>query len=302
MPLSLVVLIAILVAAVATAAFALVTDRERRRVLSRMAAQPAAVLVIKRSRRSWTRRSAAWIHRRAPTTWSDRSDMTGRLVQAGFDDAAASSVYGSLSLASAVVVPVTALLLLPRGRPGLYVMGIVLALCIGLVAPRAVIDHVAQRRKERLRRALPDAMDLLVVCVEAGISLDAAIARVAKDMSTLHPELTHEFQILNRRINAGVTRDQALHGLWMRTGLDELRALASNMIQSERWGTSIATVLRVYAETLRRKRRQTAEKKAATAPLKMLFPLGVFIFPSIFVVIIGPALIKIYGMFHHLNQ
>jgi tight adherence protein C len=102
---------------------------------------------------------------------------------------------------------------------------------------------------------------------------------------------------VNRRVNAGIPRDQAMHGLWLRTGVEELRALSANMIQSEKWGTSIATVLRVFAETLRRKRKQTAEKKAATAPLKMMIPLALFIFPTIFIVLMGPAIIKINTMF-----
>jgi tight adherence protein C len=205
-------------------------------------------------------------------------------------------------MGSALAVPLVTAALLPRTNPSLYVAAFGVAVTIGLLAPRAALDRLARRRQERLRRGVPDALDMLVVCVEAGISLDAGILRVAKEMTALHRDLANEFLIVNRRVNAGMPRERALHGLAVRTGLDELRGLASNMIQCERWGTSIATVLRVYAESLRRKRKQTAERKAATAPLKMLFPLGFFIFPSIFVVIIGPAMIKIYAMFHDINR
>jgi tight adherence protein C len=129
--------------------------------------------------------------------------------------------------------------------------------------------------------------------VEAGVSLDAAILRVGREMLLLHPELSTEFLTMNRRMNAGMRREEALHGLYERTGVEELRALGSNMIQSERWGTSIAKVLRVYSEALRRKRRQAAEKKAAVAATKMIFPLALFILPALFAVIGGPAALAI---------
>jgi tight adherence protein C len=144
---------------------------------------------------------------------------------------------------------------------------------------------------------VPDALDLLVVCVEAGTSLDAAILRVAKDLRLAHPDLAHELAVVNRLTNAGMARDEALRGLWKRTGVLDIRALVSSLIQSEKWGTSIATVLRVSAETLRRKRRQDAEKRAKMAPLKMTFPLLFFILPALFAVILGPAVVQIIQEF-----
>ena len=145
------------------------------------------------------------------------------------------------------------------------------------------------RRRDRIRKAIPDSLDLLVVCVEAGIGLDSALLRVARDMSFLHPDLAGEFLLVNRTVNAGLAREEALHGLWQRTGVDELRGLASSMVQSERLGTSIARVLRVYSESLRRKRRQTAEKRAAEASIKMIIPLALFMLPALFALILGPA-------------
>jgi tight adherence protein C len=140
-------------------------------------------------------------------------------------------------------------------------------------------------------------LDLMVVCVEAGVSLDAAILRVSRDLGSAHPEMAEEMAIINRKVNAGVPREQALQGLWTRTGIEELRSLAANMVQSERWGTSIAKVLRINAETLRRKRKQTAEKKAAQAALKMMAPLLLFLLPALFVVILGPAVMRISTAF-----
>ena len=153
-----------------------------------------------------------------------------------------------------------------------------------------------------MRRSVPDALDLMVVCVEAGISLDAAILRVAREVRLAHPDLAHELAVVNRKTNAGIPRENALRGLWQRTGVEEIRTLVSSMIQSEKWGTSIATVLRVAAETLRRKRRQTAEKKAKQAPLKMTMPLVLFILPALFIVIMGPALVQVIQEFGKIGQ
>jgi tight adherence protein C len=133
--------------------------------------------------------------------------------------------------------------------------------------------------------------------VEAGVSLDAAILRVAREISLVHTDLAHELHVVNRLTNAGVPRENALRGLWQRTGVEDIRALVSSLIQSEKWGTSVATVLRVAAETLRRKRRQAAEKKAKQAPLKMTFPLLFFILPALFIVIMGPAVVTIVKEF-----
>ena len=120
---------------------------------------------------------------------------------------------------------------------------------------------------------------------------------VARDMRTVHYDLSHELMLVNRRVNAGMTREEALRALYARTGVEELRVLVQNLIQADRLGTSVAKVLRVYSDTLRRKRRQRAEKRAATAALKMTIPLAGLILPALFVVILGPAMMRIYGLF-----
>jgi tight adherence protein C len=303
MPLPLIALIVLIGLAAGAAMFAFENARAHRAILGRVDERATAdSLALKETAAGVGAQIADWIQRHMPAAWTDRPDVSDRLIHAGFDGSTAPAVYGAVLLGSAFAVPLIAAAIMPRKNPALYIATLGLGVAIGLLAPRAVLDRLAQRRQERLRRGVPDALDMLVVCVEAGISLDAGILRVAKEMTALHPELANEFLIVNRRVNAGMPRERALHGLSVRTGLDELRGLASNMIQSERWGTSIATVLRVYAESLRLKRKQSAERRAATAPLKMLFPLGIFIFPSIFVVIIGPAMIKIYAMFVNMNH
>lgn len=220
-----------------------------------------------------------------------------KLTQAGFDTPTAPAYYFFLRVASFVAFPVLAFLLIPRERFLIFVMSVGVALFIGLILPMAALDRLVQRRQERLRRSVPDALDLMVVCVEAGVSLDAAILRVSREIRLAHPDLAHELAVVNRFSNAGMPREQALRSLWQRTGVEDLRALVSSLIQSEKWGTSVATVLRVSAETLRRKRRQAAEKQAKMAPLKMTFPLLFFILPALFVVILGPAVVQIIREF-----
>jgi len=298
MPLPLIALIALLVVAVGTAVFAVLRDRERQSLIERAGGTSEnSPLLLKDSQLSLGGRVAAWLLERAPESWLSKTDRADKLVHAGYEHAAAPVIFIVVRLACIVGLPMIALLIVPRHNALLFVTSMILAVVIGAILPQAFVDRRAAIRQEKLRRAIPDSLDLLVVCVEAGVSLDAAIVRVAKEMQLLHPDLANELLIVHRRVNAGVAREQALHGLWLRTGVEDLRGLSANMIQSERWGTSIATVLRVYAEALRRKRKQLAEKRAATAPLKMTMPLAAFIFPAIFVVLLGPAMIKIAGMF-----
>ncbi|HEX2721509.1 MAG TPA: type II secretion system F family protein [Gemmatimonadaceae bacterium] len=235
--------------------------------------------------------------KKAPSVWSENRSVQHRLVQAGHDGAVAPFAYSMIRLASLVLLPLGALLLLPHTSFTKLFVGIAAMAGIGLMLPPFVLLRLVGHRQEKIRRSLPDALDLLVVCVEAGISLDAAILRVAKDLTYVHPELADELLVVSRKTNAGMTREDALRGLWERTGVDEVRGLVASLVQSEKWGSSSSRVLRVSAETLRRKRRQLAERRAATAPLKMLVPMAIFIFPALFVVILGPAVIQIVSGF-----
>lgn len=297
-PLPVIGLIVVIVAAVATAIYATMRNRERQAILERAGASSGGgPSLLRTSTVSLGHRITSFLVERAPRAWRSRQAGADKLVHAGFDQPAAPVIFAFARLACALGLPLIAFIAVPRRNAVVFVLLVVLALAIGLLLPQGVIDRRAAIRQERLRRAIPDSLDLLVVCVEAGISLDAAIVRVAKEMAILHRDLANELLIVHRRVNAGVPREQALHGLWERTGVEDLRGLAANMIQSERWGTSIAAVLRVYAESLRRKRKQLAEKRAATAPLKMTFPLALFIFPAIFIVLLGPAMMKIGAMF-----
>lgn len=231
--------------------------------------------------------------KKAPSVWSQSASVQVRLVQAGYDSPVAPFAYSMMRLVVLFLFPIVTLLVLPQTSFMKYVVGLGGAVVVGLMLPPFVLLRLVAMRQEKIRRSLPDALDLLVVCVEAGISLDAAVLRVAKDLTYVHPALAEELMVVSRKTNAGMTREDALRGLWDRTGVEEVRGLVASLVQSEKWGASSTRVLRVSAETLRRKRRQTAERKAATAPLKMIVPMALFIFPALFVVILGPAVLQI---------
>ncbi|HEX9564362.1 MAG TPA: type II secretion system F family protein [Gemmatimonadaceae bacterium] len=293
----LILLVVLGAVAVLVAAVALASMLQRRDVLRRASEDDADTLSeVLRPDREETGRVRARLEQ-----WSaqqkENAALDTKLVQAGFESSTAPGAFFLARGVSMVAFPLLAVLLMPRTQFLLYVLTIALAVFLGLIAPHATLDRMVQRRQERIRKSVPDALDLLVVCVEAGTSLDAAILRVAKELRLPHPELAHELAVVNRLTNAGIPREVALRGLWQRTGVVDLRALVSSMIQSEKWGTSIATVLRVSAETLRRKRRQYAERKAKMAPLKMTFPLLFFILPALFAVILGPAVVQIVQEF-----
>jgi tight adherence protein C len=234
-------------------------------------------------------------------TWAkdreDNEELQHKLIQGGFESPSAPAVYFLARVSSIVMLPLIAFLVIPRTAFVLWVMSMAVGVFLGMLTPVAMLDRMVRLRQERIKRSVPDALDLLVVCVEAGTSLDAAVLRVAKELRLAHPDLAHELAVVNRLTNAGMPRDEALRGLWKRTGVLDIRALVSSLIQSEKWGTSIATVLRVAAETLRRKRKQDAEKRAQMAPLKMTFPLLLFILPALFAVILGPAVVQIIQEF-----
>jgi tight adherence protein C len=230
---------------------------------------------------------------KAPSVWAKNAGIQALLIQAGYDNPQAPLVYSLLRLVMVVLFPLVALFSFPNAAGFQRIMYVILAGFVGLLLPVWYLHRSVRMHQQKVRRSLPDALDLLVVCVEAGISLDAAILRVAKDMVFVHPELAKELIIVNRKTNAGVRREEALRGMWDRTGVEELRTLVSSLIQSEKWGTSNSRVLRISSETLRRKRRQSAERRAATAPTKMVIPLALLIFPALFVVIMGPAALNI---------
>jgi len=300
-PIQLIIFLVVIVLAVVVGGSALIAAAQRRAVLARAGVSEdggtGSTVVLRPVRDTQARGFRQWVMDTFPGPTGEDLQSQEKLVQAGFDTPTAPATYFFARVVSFVVLPVLAVAFGPRNSFFVYVLSIGFAVFAGWIIPMGFLDRLVRQRQEKIRRSVPDALDLMVVCVEAGVSLDAAILRVAREIRLAHTDLAHELSVVNRKTNAGIPRDAALRSLWQRTGVEELRTLVSSMIQSEKWGTSIATVLRVSAETLRRKRRQTAEKKAKQAPLKMTFPLVLFILPALFIVIMGPALVQVITEF-----
>jgi tight adherence protein C len=163
---------------------------------------------------------------------------------------------------------------------------------LGYVLPGVMLARMAKKRQHKIRLGLPDALDLLVVSVEAGLGLDQAIQRVAEELAFAHPELADELRLINLELRAGKARSEALHNFGERTQVDDVISLVAMLVQTDKFGTSVAQSLRVHSDTARTKRRQRAEEAAAKTGVKMVFPLVFCIFPAIWIVTIGPAAIK----------
>ncbi len=240
-----------------------------------------------------------------PSRGSERGKMEQRLVYAGLRSANALPLFYAIKTCLALVfllAVVTGSAWLPQWSAAKLVFFAMFASFIGLMLPNYVLDHMVKRRQKRLRDAFPDGLDLLVVCVEAGLGLTAAIQRVAEELRFSHPELGAEFAQVTAEMRAGVEREAALKGLSARTGLEDIRGLVSLLIQTLKFGTSIGETMRVYAEEFRDKRMQRAEELAAKIGTKLIFPLVFCLFPSFFLVAVGPAVIRIIDVFRFLGE
>jgi tight adherence protein C len=296
--LTLTIFIVVALLAFAAAGYAWVVERRRRVALGR-ALGTAPIADVRRrvpllGRDSWLpAQLRARLVRYAPRHWVHDPATREKLLRAGFEGDEAPLVYAAARLTLLVGLPAIAVLL-ELARPlGETIIAVSVAVAAAWLVPVGFVDGIVRRRQERIRRAIPDGLDLLLVCVEAGSSVESAIQRVGRDMIAVYPELAGELAVVVRKTKAGVPRAEALRGLYARTGVDELRLIGASIVQSERWGTSIAKVLRVSAETLRRKRKQSAERHASMAPIKMTIPLVTMILPPLFVTLLGPSLLTV---------
>lgn len=215
--------------------------------------------------------------------------LRGRLVAAGYRRDEALAVF--LGTRAAVALGAFGLLVSPLlGRPNFILA--VGGLGFGYVIPGIILARKARRRQHRIQLSIADALDLMVVSVEAGLGLDQAITRVADELRTSHPDLAEELRLVNLELRMGKDRCEALRNLADRTGVEDLSGLVAMLIQTDKFGTSVAQSLRVFSDTLRTKRRQRAEEAAAKTGVKMVFPLVFCIFPAIWIVTIGPAAIS----------
>jgi tight adherence protein C len=225
----------------------------------------------------------------APQSQSEMGKLRQRLLAAGYRRNEALVVFYGIRIGVAV------LFFLLLATPLVVTPNVFLALAgagIGYVLPGMVLARLAKARQHRMRLGLADVLDLLVVSVEAGLGLDQAIQRVSDELAFAHPDLSDELRMVNLELRAGKGRAEALRNLADRTGVDDISSLVAMLVQTDKFGTSVAQSLRVHSETVRTKRRQRAEEAAAKTGVKMVFPLVFCIFPAIWVITIGPAAIK----------
>ena len=221
------------------------------------------------------------------------SRLRRRLTQAGYRDFRAVVVYRVFEVASPLIFGLSALLIRGPYSSGVWLI-VGLAVVIGFFVPGFVLDYKVAQRKKRIQNGLPDALDLIIVCVEAGASLDAGIAKARDELHLSHPDIADELRVVTLEMQAGMPRIEALRNFAARTKVEDVRSLVAILAQTERFGTNVAQALRTQADTSRTKRRQRAEEKAAKIGVKLVFPLVFCLFPALYVVMLGPAIIQYF--------
>jgi len=302
---AIVILIAVSVSMLVMGVSGLVVDPETRLVRRRLQALPTQGVRLtelrERRRRRKSRESLEAFLEAFGARMGGKGQvhMKDMLLHAGYRTPSAGTVFvgarlvlaggffvGSVLAAGLVEITAQQRLLLVAG-----------ATLLGWMIPYLLVKRKVRGRQDELQRAMPDALDLMVVCVEAGLGLNQALVRVSEEMERVSRTLAEELTLVGLEIRAGTPREDALRNLGLRTGVPDIRAFTAMLIQTDRFGTSIADALRIHADELRTKRRQRAEEAAAKLTVKMLIPIIVFIFPSIFLVIIGPAVFHVGAMF-----
>ncbi|MFP4026881.1 MAG: type II secretion system F family protein [Candidatus Brocadiia bacterium] len=243
------------------------------------------------------------LSRVAAVTGGAQTKLVERLVHAGIRRKGAAEMFLGAKVAMAVALPLAfAGFFLFRASQAGQPLGEItpslikfcpVGLLLGLILPNFWLGRKVKQRQENIRLTLPNALDLLVVCIESGLAIDAALVRVGREVRESAPDLSEELALLNLEISAGKPREDCLRNLGLRTGVDEVKALTARIIQAQKFGTNLAHSLRIHADSLREKRRQEAEERAAKTTVQLLFPLVFFIFPAIFVVILGPAAVNV---------
>ena len=233
-----------------------------------------------------------------PEAGWENSAIRTRFMNAGIRDRSAPALFFAAKTGLAICLPLLAFFLLStssaRYSTNTLLFWLLVSAAAGYYLPNLLLKNMVTRRQQEVFESFPDALDLMTVCVEAGLAMDAALARVAAEIGLKSAVLSDELHLVTLELRAGSSKEKALRNLALRTGVEDVDALVAMLIQSERFGTSIADSLRVQSDQLRTKRRQRAEEQAAKIALKLLFPLIFFIFPSLLVVLMGPAFIQIY--------
>jgi tight adherence protein C len=274
--------------------------RDQRHAVSRLRqlAEEEKLQVIAAPRQSLIVAALAKISKLAKRDGQDEASK--QLVQAGFYSPTAPRVYSGCKFILMMIMPALVVSLhfgLGLMQQKHLLLAGLTAACVGMVLPSLWLGRKGQQRRRMLRLALPDALDMLVLCMEGGLSLMAAFQRMTEELQGVHPVLGGEMNILQREIQLGLSVGEALKKLGERCGLDEIRELANVMLQSERFGASVIKSLRIHSESWRLERQQRAEEMAQKAAVKILFPTLLCIFPAIFIVLLGPAAFQMAKLF-----
>ncbi|MGB7926041.1 MAG: type II secretion system F family protein [Pyrinomonadaceae bacterium] len=256
---------------------------------------PVAAVAEESVAADFAERIAGPLNRLIPPSAAEARKLQKQLMQAGFRGHNAPVIYRAMQLLSLAGFPgMVALGCAMVGRPlESALLWILFAFVVGFFLPRYLLNRMVRNRQLRVRWGLADALDLMVVSIEAGLGLNAAMLRISEELRDVHPDISTEFELANLEIRVGREREEALRNLAERTGVDDLRSLVAMLIQADKFGTSIARAVRVFSDCLRTKRRQRAEQAAQKAAVKLLIPLACFLFPTLFIVILGPALLSL---------
>jgi tight adherence protein C len=231
------------------------------------------------------------------------SSIQLKFLQAGIRNKNAPRYYFAVKTLLTLVLPALLALFLHITQPHLpfarVLLFVLLTAATGYYLPEMLLQFITRKRVERMRNSLPDMIDLMVICTESGMGIDASIARISREMARFNPDIAQEFYLAALEIRAGATRIEALRNLALRSRLEDLGDLVSMLVQADKFGTSLAESLRVQADMMRSRRAQRAEELAAKIPVKMLLPLILFIFPTLLMVLLGPAIIEIIQTFSH---
>lgn len=264
---------------------------ERRRLQEVVEAAPAGDLGVQVGRAS-ARRQMTWV----PKSVRDMSQAERRLANAGYRNPDAARLFAVAQYSLPVICGLIGMLSLGWGTRNGWIAGGFGAV-VGYLLPGLYLDRLVAKRRKQIRNGLPDVLDLLIVCLEAGSSLDQAVVKASDELALAYPALAEELRTLTTETRAGKPRMEAFRNLAQRTKVDDVRALVAMLVQTDRFGTSVGQALRTLADSMRTKRRQAAEEAAGKVGVKLVFPLVLCLFPAFFIVILGPALLKLVRAF-----
>ncbi len=262
---------------------------------------PSLALVENNPVTTMAERVAEPLNRIVPISAVEAAKLQKQMLQAGYSGQDAALAFHAIQITLMLAIPILAITLcIYFERPASsFVLWGAIGAAIGFFLPRYALWKKIGGRQQRIRWALADALDLMVIAVEAGLGLNAALNRVGDELKTTHPDLHNELELVNLEIRVGRSRDEALRNLAERTGVDDVRSFVALLVQADRYGSSIAKAVRVFADSLRTQRRQRAEQASQKAALKLLFPLTAFLFPVIIMIILAPAALNLIDMFAH---